>query len=213
MREDCWYKDVCTRETCDACIRFMEMSYLMDNSGIPKKKQMPSSLTAGIDINEFEYLANIKNDIVNWVNEGNNLYICSEFTGNGKTSWAIKLLLKYFDSVWAGNGFRARGYFVHTPTFLTMLKDFDNEDIKKLKLMLTTVDVVVWDDIAGSKLSDYDISQLLIYVDQRNLQELANIYTGNIVTMDNLIECVGNRLASRIWQYSDIVQFKAKDKR
>lgn len=213
MREDCWYKEVCTRDTCDACIRFLEMSYLMDNSGIPKKRQMPISLTAGVDIKAFEYLADIKDDIEQWVKDGENLYICSECTGNGKTSWAIKLLLKYFDCIWAGNGFRIRGYFVNVPSLLSTLKDFSNEKLSQLKNILLNADVVVWDDIASSKLSDYDIGQLLIYIDHRNLQELANIYTGNIVTNENLIECVGSRLASRIWQHSDIVQFKGKDRR
>ena len=213
MREDCWYKEVCTRKTCDACIRYTEMSYLMENSGIPKKKQIPVSLTAGIDIDAFKYLADIKSDIENWVREGNNLYICSEETGNGKTSWAIKLLLKYFDCIWAGNGLRIRGYFVHVPSLLLLLKDFGNDDIAKVKTILMNVDIVVWDDVASTKLSDYDITQLLMIIEHRNLQDLSNIYTGNVITKEQLGKCVGNRLASRIWQYSEIVQFNAKDKR
>ena len=214
MREkDCWYIDVCTKDSCDSCIRYLEMSFLMENSGIPKKKQMPTILNAGVDKRAFERLAEIKSDMIDFVEHGDSLYICSEETGNGKTSWSIKLLLKYFDEIWAGNGLRIRGYFLHVPTFLNQLKDFNNDNLPKLKNILTTADLIVWDDIASAKLSDYDISQLLLFIDQRNLNELSNIYTGNLTTLESLINCAGNRLASRIWQSSEIIQFRGKDRR
>ena len=80
-----------------------------------------------IDFDAFTELADIKDDIVNFVSSGKCLYIASEYNGNGKTSWSIKLLLRYFDQVWAGNGFRCRGVFVHVPSLLLRLKDFDNK--------------------------------------------------------------------------------------
>ena len=30
--ENCWYKDVCTYDTCVNCIRYAEMKYLIDNT-------------------------------------------------------------------------------------------------------------------------------------------------------------------------------------
>lgn len=213
MNEKCWYKNVCTQDCCDSCIRYTEMSFLMENSGIPKKKQTPVILNAGVDRKAFERLADIKADIKDFVQNGDCLYICSEETGNGKTSWAIKLMLKYFDSIWAGNGLRIRGYFIHVPSFLAQLKDFNNNDLPRLKHILLTADMVIWDDVASAKLSDYDVNQLLMFIDQRNLQELSNIYTGNVTSLDTLIKCVGNRLASRIWQSSEIIQFNGKDRR
>lgn len=211
MREDCWYKNVCTQNSCDSCIRYTEMSYLMENSGIPKKKRIPTRLTAGVDREAFERLADIKDDIKDFVDAGNNIYICSDETGNGKTSWAIKLLLKYFDCIWAGNGLRVRGYFIHVPTFLSTMKDFSDSH-SQLKYILMNADLVIWDDIASTKMSDYDIAQLLIYIDQRTLQEYSNIYTGNIIDKEQLEKCVGSKLASRIYQ-SEIIQFKGKDRR
>ena len=213
MHEDCWYKKVCTKKCTSTCLRYTEMSYLMENSGVPKKKQIPTTLTAGVDIKAFQKLANIKDNIEDFVSSGENLYICSKEVGNGKTSWAIKLLLKYFDCVWAGNGLRIRGYFVHTPSLFTLLKDFGNDEIARVKQILFNANLVVWDDIASTKLSDYDITQLLMFIDQRTLYELSNIYTGNITTKDQLAKCVGNKLASRIWNYSTIIEFVGKDKR
>lgn len=210
--ETCWYKNVCTYETCVNCIRFSEMNYLIENSGIPKNRRHPQELLVDEDYLAYVKLADIKDDILAFVNYGENLYICSEKTGNGKTSWSIKLMLKYFDQVWAGNGFRKRGYFQHVPTLLNVLKNFDaNNDV--LKNTLESVDLVVWDDIASTKLSEWDISQLLILIDQRIVDCKANIFTGNLTTEKDLKKVLGSRLASRIWHTSQVIQFNGKDRR
>ena len=210
--EDCWYRDACTYDQCVNCIRYSEMKYLMDNSGLPKKKQCPIQLDGSRDPKAFKLLADIKDDIFNFVSNGESLYIFSEYTGNGKTSWSIKLLLKYFDCIWAGNGFRVRGYFQHVPTLFNTLKDFSKSH-EALKNTLETADIVVWDDIASTKLSDYDIQQLLIIIDSRVSEGLSNIYTGNITSHEALTKAVGDRLSSRIWNLSTLVEFKGKDRR
>ena len=138
-KEDCWYKNVCTYDQCVNCIRYSEMKYLMENSGLPKKKQMPIQLNGSSDSKAFQLLADIKDDIVNFVNNGESLYIFSQYTGNGKTSWSIKLLLKYFDSIWAGNGFRIRGYFQHVPTLFNTLKDFSASVPERLKPKIRSI--------------------------------------------------------------------------
>ena len=202
--DQCWYKDVCTQECSSSCIRFLEMSYLIDNSNIPLAKQMPKSLYPdGVDVEAFNELADIKDHIYDFVSKGNDLYIASKYNGNGKTTWAIKLLLKYFNEVWAGNGFRIRGMFIHTPTFLLRLKDFKSTDLEldEFKRNLLKADVVVWDEIGSDYLSNYDLTQLLTFLDQRDLNELSNIYTGNLLDSD-LNAKVGPKLYSRIWNSS-----------
>ena len=208
----CWYKNVCTYDQCVNCIRYSEMKYLMENSGLPKKKQVPIKLDGGRDKLAFHLLADIKDDMLRFVERGESLYIYSEYTGNGKTSWAIKLLLKYFDTIWAGNGFRVRGYFQHVPMLFNTLKDFSKSH-EVLKSTLEMVDLVVWDDIASTKLSDFDRQQLLTLIDARVSCGLSNIYTGNITTQSALELAVGDRLASRIWNMSTLVEFKGKDRR
>ena len=213
-KDDCWYKTVCTYEPCTNCIRYVEMKYLMEHSGLSKKRQKPIKLNGAYDQKAFKLLDEIRLDIVNFVENGESLYLYSEHTGNGKTSWSIKLLLRYFDQIWAGNGFRQRGYFISVPAFLNQGKNFSDEKARqKLIKTLSTVDLVVWDDIASTKLSDYDIQQLLVVVDQRIAEGLANIYTGNITSRDKLEIALGDRLASRIWNTSTLVEFKGKDRR
>lgn len=219
-KENCWYKEVCNSflsHDCNAgCIRYMEIDYLMKHSGIPKNKQIPDLLTPDkVDIDAFILLREIKDDILNFVTSGENLYIYSTNFGNGKTSWAIKLLEKYFDEIWAGNGFKCRGVFINVPTFLTKIKEGigrRDEEFEILKGNLIDADIVVWDDIAATKLSDYDHTNLLTYIDQRVLNGKSNIFTGNIIP-SSLPDFVGNRLASRIWEKGTSVQFLGIDKR
>lgn len=219
-KNKCWYISACGKygsPECNAsCIRYMEMDFLMQNSGIPRNKQYSVLLTPSKkDVQAFLTLKEIKDDIIAFVENGESVYIYSHNFGNGKTTWAIKLMQKYFDSVWAGNGFRCRGIFIHVPTFLTKIKEGisrKDEDFETLKSRLMTVDLVIWDDIAATKLGDFDHANLLTYIDQRKLNQLSNIYTGNL-DQDELQEALGNRLASRVWNDSTPVKFVGADRR
>jgi len=188
----------------------------MQNSGIPRNKQYSVLLTPSKkDVQAFVTLKEIKDNIIAFVENGESVYIYSHNFGNGKTTWAIKLMQKYFDKVWAGNGFRCRGIFIHVPTFLTKIKEGisrKDEDFETLKSRLMTVDLVIWDDIAATKLGDFDHANLLTYIDQRKLNQLSNIYTGNL-DRDELQEALGNRLASRVWNDSIRVKFVGADRR
>ena len=199
------------------CIRFEEMKYLMENSNLPKSKQRPILLNAPeCDLEAYKRLAEIKSNIKDFVDSGSNLYITSANLGNGKTSWSIKLLLKYFDEVWAGNGFRIRGVFVNVPTFLLKCKDFKSVDkeFETLKKNLLAADLVVWDDIASTNISSYDYSQLLMFIDHRMLEEKSNIFTGNYADRTIFVERMGGKLASRVWgNNTEIITFKGGDQR
>ena len=212
FNENCWYNKVCNNTCSPNCVRFLEMSYLMEVSRLPKAKQKPIQLRPeDVDYEAFTELADIKDNIVDFVNNGKCLYIASEYNGNGKTSWAIKLLLRYFDQIWDGNCFRCRGVFIHVPTLLLRLKDFDNKkddaDLNDLKRDLLNADIVVWDEIGSDYLSNYDLTQLLTFLDQRDLEEKTNIFTGNLLDVE-LRKKVGAKLHSRIWNGSIKIIFK-----
>ena len=224
----CWYNAVCQhpqRIACGEdkdctythmCPRFLEMKYLMEHSGIPVSKQKSIMLNPQeVDYNAFCMLADIKDDIVNFVKNGKNLYICSQFPGNGKTSWSLKLMMRFFNEIWLGNGFRTRGIFVHVPTFLLKYKNFDVKDseFEILKEELPKVDLVIWDDIACTTVSNYDLSLLTMYIDQRILSDKSNIFTGNIVDVNSIESILGARLKSRIWSTSQHIEFKGNDRR
>jgi len=209
----CWYHGVCTQECSPTCIRYNEMRYLVDNSGIPVTRQYTEQLIADEDYEQYVRLAEIKSNIVDFVNNGSNLFIASQHTGNGKTSWSIKLLMKYFDMIWAGNGMRVRGMFVHIPTLLLQLKNFENPISEEYKQNLMNVDLVVWDEIAFSNISNYDYSNLIMFLEYRLMDKKSNIFTSNVESKESLEKQIGYKLASRIWNTSEIIIFRGKDKR
>lgn len=215
-----WYKDVCqlynTDDCKSTCIRFMEMNRLCELSNIPKNKwKLPQLYCTDKDKKSFKQLSKIKNDIVNFVNNGDNLYLYSEYTGNGKTSWAIRLMLSYFNNIWSGNGFKCRGVFISVPDFLfkqkEIINNFDNS-FSELKKQILSVDLVIWDDIAVTSLTQYEHQLLLTFIDNRILNNKANIYTGNS-NKEVLDKYLGLRLSSRVWNTSLHIQLCEQDKR
>jgi DNA replication protein DnaC len=193
------------------------MKWQMQHSGLPEAKQRPITLyltedNSG-DEKAFHRLADIRKNIVEFVESGNNLYICSKWTGNGKTSWAIKMLHTYFHHTAVGNYENLKGMFVSTTELLLQLKDFNNPLSKSYLENLKNVDLVIWDDIVVSGMSQYDFTQLYTIIDRRILAEKSNIFTSNQPTVEGFANLMGNRLASRIYYTSEIIELKGKDMR
>lgn len=214
-RVDCIFSEVCDTECKSFCLRYSEMKFMLDNSGIPKSKQKFNRLVpSDCDIQAFTSLAAIQTSIKDFVSKGCNLYLHSDNCGNGKTTWAIKLLMQYFYEMWAGNGFKMRGYFINVPTLLTSYKNSiskTNDMLMQTLDCLSDIDVVVWDDIAVSQLTDFETNLLLCYIDWRANNDKCNIFTGNIQPSD--LQCkVGERLASRILS-GEIIELKGGDNR
>lgn len=213
---DCWYKDHCN-DNCDTCVTFTQMQWQMEHSGLPKAKQKPITLYLNkenkIDANAFRRLAEIRADIVNFVNKGGNLYICSKYTGNGKTSWAIKMLHTYFHYTAEGNYDNLKGMFVSTADLLLRLKDFNNPLPISYRDNLENVDLIVWDDIALTNMSQYDYTQFYNIIDKRILAEKSNIFTTNCTDFEQLTSIVGLKIASRIYHTSEIIELKGLDMR
>ena len=210
---DCWYIDIC-EDDCSSCLTYKQMKWQFDNSGLPKSKYKPIKLAPQqIDRSTFKHLAEIRKDIVSFVDNGNNLYICGHNPGNGKTSWAIKMLQTYFHYTAEGSVFHLRGMFVSVPTLLLKFKDFDNPLSIEFKDNLQKVDLLILDDVAVTGLTQYDYLQLFSLVDQRMLAGKSIVFTSNNISLRDLEESVGARLASRIWRNSEVVEIKGGDMR
>lgn len=211
MREsDCWYKDTCT-DDCYMCNTYLELKWQMDNSGLPKALQKPIEMCSVNKEDEKAYkrLAQIRKNILNL--NGNNIYICSNNTGNGKTSWAVRMLQTYFHYTASGNYENLKGMFISVPDLLLRLKDFNNPVSAEYKENLKNVDLVVWDDIAITGLSDFDYTQLYTMINNRILEEKSNIITSNITSEKDLSRILGDRLSSRIWNTSEVITLYGKD--
>lgn len=210
---DCWYLKVCD-DDCERCTVYPQMKWQFDNSGLPKSKYKPIDLYASDeDYNAFVTLSDIRTNITDFVEQGKNLYICSISPGTGKTSWAIKMLQTFFHYVAEGSIFTVRGMFVSVPELLLKMKDFNNPLGNDYKENLKSCDLLILDDIAVTGLSQYDYLQLFTLIDNRMLAGKSIIFTSNNVSLKDLESSVGERLASRIWRTSQIIELRGGDMR
>lgn len=217
--ERCYFKGTdkgcnCTQET--GCPDFALMDYLMATSGLPASKQQRMEIFPdAVDEKSYQRLQNIGVGIRKFTTEGQDLYIYGSNTGSGKTTWAIKLLHAHFVSVYKYSAFKTQGIFIHVPSFLARLKSsFRTQDVELEQIisLLSTVGVVVWDDIASTSMTDFDSATLLTYIDQRVINEKTNIYTGNLAYPE-IKDALGERLCSRVWNKSVKVELKGVDRR
>lgn len=205
FRLKCWYEAGCNLKTdfCEkTCHRYLQMNYLINNCGMKNADRFLKPISpAKIDVDAYLHLQEIKDNIVQFVEESRNLYIVSHNLQTGKTTWSLKIMYKFFDEIWAGNGFVQRGYFIHVPEFVNKTKSFqykDSDEFKKLDKAIKEVDLVVWDDISSLELNASEQSFINMYIDKRMLEGKSNIFNGMYLDKEVGPKCLGMKLYSRL---------------
>ena len=213
---NCWYKNVSTNNCTSGGVRYNCMHSLFAHSNIPESQWLLPQLKCGqSDLESFKFLSDIKDNIADWVDRGENIYIFSHTCGNGKTSWAIKLMQAYFDSIWHHSGFDCHGLFINVPSFLYTCKKSISQNVPgfdEILKKLDSVELVIWDDLPCSTFTGYEHQIILQYIDNRINAGLSNIFTGNC-NREECVPLIGDRLTSRIFGCSDVVEFIEGDKR
>ena len=220
MNEKCWLKEHCNKIDCDRfCKKFYKVNFLYDMSLIPYNRRKHTNLyidNDGSDEREFETLSRIESNILEFVNNGDNLFLFSSNMGNGKTEWSLRLAERFISKIWATSDLTCRVLFISVPRFLLELKDNianKSEYVEHIKKYVTTCDLVIWDDIATKLGTEFELSHLLSIIDTRVNNGKSNIYTSNVSGVE-LSKALGDRLYSRIVNYSNyVLEFKGKDKR
>ena len=214
--QSCWYKRICTEQCSENCIRYKLMYSLFKQSNLPEALWGYKELVCHEkDLQVYKKLQAKSDAILNFIEAGNNLYIYSENCGNGKTTWAIRLMYSYFDKIWHKSCFDCKALFVSVPKFLYNCKRSISQDVKgfeELCNLISEVDLVIWDDIGEMKASDYEHQILFQYIDDRINSKKSNIYTSN-KNKEQLEDVLGVRLASRIYNCSECIEFLEEDKR
>lgn len=205
----CWYNcttknniEIDCRKT---CIRYKLMNFLIRNCGmqnaedylVPLKPENKDKLA-------FDDLNLIKNNILEFVNNGENLFISSTKFQNGKTTWSLKIMYKFFDEIWAETDFIPRGYFIYVPNFIQKNKSFEyknTSEFKEIDKILMNADLVIWDDITANQLLPSEQSFLNNYISKRIQSHKANIFNG--IRRDNLTEYLGEDISKR---FDDFIQ-------
>ena len=205
FRLKCWYEAGCNLKTdfCEkTCHRYLQMNYLINNCGMKNADRFLKPISpAKIDVDAYLQLQEIKDNIVQFVEESRNLYIISHNLQTGKTTWSLKIMYKFFDEIWAGNGFVQRGYFIHVPEFVNKTKSFqykDSDEFKKLDKAIKEVDLVVWDDISSLELNSNKQSFINMYIDKRMLEGKSNIFNGMYLDKEMGPKCLGMKSYSRL---------------
>lgn len=199
------------------------MQLYIKNSGLPKMYYANTTLKAATDndLEMFRKLKAIEEDIVNFVKEGKNLLISSNMVGNGKTTWATKMLKSYVTDYACYFPFPNQNQtpvlYVNFPEFLNRKKlAMSNPDmlekVKHIEDSIYTAKLVVFDDIATKLASDYDKELLYVYINYRTSNKLSTIYTTNIPA-SMLRGELGERVADRIIGYSECVEFNGPGRR
>lgn len=226
--KDCWMKDRCWKyinvESCECrnndvfCIKLYKMNALYEKSLLSDKqrKYVPLRIeSTGTDRDAFLKLHNIEENIETFVNNGDNLYIYSNQVGNGKTSWAIRLLQAYLQKIYARCDLDCKVLFVSVPTYLLEMKNAlteRNEYAEYVSQNVLKADIVVFDDIATKTATTFEHEKLFSIIDQRLNYGKSCIFTSN-VDYNGLTSAMGSRIASRIFRTSDAIEFHGCDKR
>lgn len=169
------------------------------------------------DVEAFTFLADIEKNIREWVQSGNNVIIYSSHYGNGKSTWARRLLRSYFQSALDLNTHRA-GLYLSMFEFLDRQRDgmssFEEEQFQELKHGLLTADLVVWDDLVINEIGEFAKASLNNIIDTRINRKLSNIYTANYKPMsDNFRTRLGARLWDRVVKMSYHICFEGEGMR
>lgn len=204
----CVFKGNCPKERRDGCTKhcniYQEFEYLINSSNIPDEyKEKKVLYPQQVDYGSFVTLKKIQQDITSFVASGRTLYLWSNNLGNGKTSFAVKMLKTFLAMRCIGNRFADLAYFIYTPTFLLDMKNFKQEEEREnLINAVMNRELVVVDDLGAVQGSQYDLTTLSTLIDRRYSNRLSTIYTSNL-SISALSSCIGSRLADRI--ASDIV--------
>jgi DNA replication protein DnaC len=199
-------------------IKKVKLDYLYKKALLSEKQSKRIDLALDeddTDLKEYELLKSIENSVLDFVKEGKNLYIHSTNCGNGKTSWAIRMVQSYFDKIWFKTELKCRALFISVPRYMLAIKDNISEKsdyVEYIKKNVLNADIVIWDEVGTKGLTQFEHENIMSLINARIDAGKTNIYTSNL-TDKQLLESVGKRLHSRISLTSYSVELKGMDKR
>ena len=222
LAKDCYIKDKCKKKNqCllnSYCPKLFKIDFLYNESLLTLKQREHIDLYPdknSTDVDKFKQLKQIENNIISFIETGNNLYLHSIIPGNGKSSWAIRMCQAYINNIWHISDLKCKVLFISVPRFLLALKDnisSKSDYIEHIKENIFDTDLVVWDDIATKSATVFEAEHLLSFIDTRINEGKSNIYTSNLSPQE-IEEKLGSRLYSRIVNYSIDIELTGKDKR
>ena len=125
------------------------------------------------------------------------------------------MIQAYFNKIWIKTDLTCKALFINVPRFLLALKDNisdKNDYVQHIKDNVLICDLVVWDEVGLKNLTSFEHENILSLINARLDLGKANIYTSNL-NLNELHESLGDRLYSRIVNYSENITLHGADKR
>lgn len=218
--EKCWLYDKCNHVDCDKnfCLKLFKMNQLFNLTLLNERDKQDIKLRAdpdGTDLEELTYLKSLLDNVVKFVDRGDNLYLHSLGSGNGKSTTGKKAIKAFLNCIWYKSDIRCRALFIHVPRFLLEMKQNITKKSEYAQFILDNAleaDLVVFDEVATKELSNFEFEHILNIINNRLEAGKANIFTSN-VTNEEFLDKMGSRLYSRIITNSIDIELKGMDKR
>lgn len=197
----CYAKDYCkgygTNKCTERCDFWWKLNTLYNKSNLPMRYRYNIPLRPEqIDRDAFMKLKDYLDNVVDRVENGDSLYIYSENTGNGKTTWSSKILNQYIRKVVAKSDLEHEVLYLNVSLFVEAMRnqytDY-SDDIARLREEAMHCKLLILDDIGAERPSEYVCERLYDLINHRYTNMLATIYTSNLTPFE-----LGDRLGSRI---------------
>lgn len=194
--------------------------FILKNSYLPRYQYIEDNLVPDIDTTQFLRLREIRGNMHNFLNSStNNLVLCSEHLGNGKTSWAVKLMLTYIEMQKGKLDYvdekkiNVDNYdycvFCQSVPFLVEMKQFgSNKKSYEMYQRLCRTNLAIIDDLGAAPMSQYDYNIIYAIFEKRLFEGRPTIVTTNFANKESAEKELGPRLVDRIWSNSEIIEFK-----
>ena len=215
----CYAKDYCkgygTEKCTERCDFWWKLNSLYEQSNLPMRYRYNIPLRPEqIDRANFMELKDFTDNIVDNVEQGNSIYIYSETTGNGKTTWGSKMINQYIRKVVTHSRLENEVVYLNVSLYLDQLKkqfsEF-NPEVAELQEKAMKCKLLVLDDIGAERPSEYVCERLYDLINYRYTNMLTTVYTSNLNPYE-LGDRLGGRIESRV-RSAKQVELKGNDRR
>ena len=215
----CYAETYCKKDRAecgDLCGGYRVLNALFELSRIPLLYQYNIPLIPGkADLKAYEALDEFMKSAVEHVKAGDNLYIWSEYTGNGKTSWACKIMAYYFRKIAFHTSLENEGLYIYVPSFLEDYRnsyDERTEDFDEVLTMVKGCNLLIIDDLGEGNPTEWVREQLTSIINNRVNNGLSNIITSGL-SPDQLGSKLGAKIKSRVMMRTQEIHLVSEDRR
>lgn len=169
-----------------------------------------------VDLEMFTFCKKFEKNVLEHVNTGNGLYLHSSQVGNGKTSWAMKILQTYIQQLsMTGEKFEGpKAYYVNVSELFETLRVNmeDKTKTKPIEQAILNADLVVFDDMGVEAPTTWVKNKLYNYINYRYMNKKSMIITSNL-SINQLAAKLDKRIADRISETCRPIHFKGVSRR